>query len=295
MYKIQKAEKLNENIYLMVVEAPRVARHCEPGQFVIVKIDETGERIPLTICDYDREAGTITIVFQPVGASTRKFAELKEGDAFRDFTGPLGCPSEFVKEDIESLKKKKILFVGGGVGAAPVYPQVKWLKEHGIDADVIIGSKNKDLLILEDEMRAVSGNYYPCTDDGSYGHAGMVTTMVEELVEHGNHYDVCIAIGPMIMMKFVCLLTKKLAIPTVVSMNPIMVDGTGMCGAYRLLVGDEVKFACVDGPEFDGHLVDFDNAMKRQQMYKTQEGRALLKLQEGDTHHGACGNCGGDN
>ena len=292
MYKIQKAEKLNENIYLMVVEAPRVARHCEPGQFVIVKIDETGERIPLTICDYDREAGTITIVFQPVGASTRKFAELKEGDAFRDFTGPLGCPSEFVKEDIESLKKKKILFVGGGVGAAPVYPQVKWLKEHGIDADVIIGSKNKDLLILEDEMRAVSGNYYPCTDDGSYG---MVTTMVEELVEQGNHYDVCIAIGPMIMMKFVCLLTKKLAIPTVVSMNPIMVDGTGMCGACRLLVGDEVKFACVDGPEFDGHLVDFDNAMKRQQMYKTQEGRALLKLQEGDTHHGGCGNCGGDN
>ena len=189
MYKIQKAEKLNENIYLMVVEAPRVARHCEPGQFVIVKIDETGERIPLTICDYDREAGTITIVFQPVGASTRKFAELKEGDAFHDFTGPLGCPSEFVKEDIESLKKKKILFVGGGVGAAPVYPQVKWLKEHGIDADVIIGSKNKDLLILEDEMRAVSGNYYPCTDDGSYGHAGMVTTMVEELVEQGNHYD----------------------------------------------------------------------------------------------------------
>ena len=295
MYKIQKAEKLNENIYLMVVEAPRVARHCEPGQFVIVKIDETGERIPLTICDYDREAGTITIVFQPVGASTRKFAELKEGDAFRDFTGPLGCPSEFVKEDIESLKKKKILFVGGGVGAAPVYPQVKWLKEHGIDADVIIGSKNKDLLILEDEMRAVSGNYYPCTDDGSYGHAGMVTTMVEELVEQSNHYDVCIAIGPMIMMKFVCLLTKKLAIPTVVSMNPIMVDGTGMCGACRLLVGDEVKFACVDGPEFDGHLVDFDNAMKRQQMYKTQEGRALLKLQEGDTHHGGCGNCGGDN
>jgi len=271
MYKIQKAEKLNENIYLMVVEAPRVARHCEPGQFVIVKIDETGERIPLTICDYDREAGTITIVFQPVGASTRKFAELKEGDAFRDFTGPLGCPSEFVKEDIESLKKKKILFVGGGVGAAPVYPQVKWLKEHGIDADVIIGSKNKDLLILEDEMRAVSGNYYPCTDDGSYGHAGMVTTMVEELVEQGNHYDVCIAIGPMIMMKFVCLLTKKLAIPTVVSMNPIMVDGTGMCGACRLLVGDEVKFACVDGPEFDGSLVDWDELIRRNSFYKDQE------------------------
>lgn len=295
MYKILKAEKLNPTIYLMVVEAPRVARHCEPGQFVIVKMDEKGERIPLTICDYDREEGTITIVFQPVGASTAKFTELKAGDCFRDFTGPLGCPSEFVKEDLESLKNKKILFVGGGVGAAPVYPQVKWMKEHGIDADVIIGSKNKDLLILEEEMRAVAGNYYPCTDDGSYGHAGMVTTKIEALVAEGNQYDICIAIGPMIMMKFVCLLTKKLGISTIVSMNPIMVDGTGMCGACRLIVGGEVKFACVDGPEFDGHLVDFDNAMKRQQMYKTQEGRALLKLQEGDTHHGGCGNCGGDN
>lgn len=294
MYKILKAEQLTANIFLMDVEAPRVARHCEPGQFVIVKMDEKGERIPLTICDYDREAGTITIVFQPVGASTTKMKELKTGDYFRDFTGPLGNASELVEEDIEELKKKKILFVGGGVGAAPVYPQVKWLHEHGVDADVIIGSKTKDMLILEKEMEAVSGNYYPCTDDGSYGHAGMVTTMVEELVEKGNKYDVCIAIGPMIMMKFVCLLTKKLGIPTVVSMNPIMVDGTGMCGACRLHVGDEIKFACVDGPEFDGHLVNFDEAMKRQQMYKTQEGRAMLKLQEGDTHHGGCGHCGGD-
>lgn len=294
MYKILKAEKLSENIFLMDVHAPRVASHCEPGQFVIVKMDEKGERIPLTICDYDREAGTITIVFQPVGASTTKMKELKAGDYFRDFTGPLGNASELVEEDIEELKKKKILFVGGGVGAAPVYPQVKWLHEHGVDADVIIGSKTKDMLILEKEMEAVSGNYYPCTDDGSYGHAGMVTTMVEELVEKGNKYDVCIAIGPMIMMKFVCLLTKKLEIPTVVSMNPIMVDGTGMCGACRLHVGDEIKFACVDGPEFDGHLVNFDEAMKRQQMYKTQEGRAMLKLQEGDTHHGGCGHCGGD-
>ena len=294
MYKILKAEQLTANIFLMDVEAPRVARHCEPGQFVIVKMDEKGERIPLTICDYDREAGTITIVFQPVGASTTKMKELKAGDYFRDFTGPLGNASELVEEDIEELKKKKILFVGGGVGAAPVYPQVKWLHEHGVDADVIIGSKTKDMLILEKEMEAVSGNYYPCTDDGSYGHAGMVTTMVEELVEKGNKYDVCIAIGPMIMMKFVCLLTKKLKIPTVVSMNPIMVDGTGMCGACRLHVGDEIKFACVDGPEFDGHLVNFDEAMKRQQMYKTQEGRAMLKLQEGDTHHGGCGQCGGD-
>ena len=297
MYKILKAEKLADKIYLMDVEAPRVARHCQPGQFVIVKMDDKGERIPLTICDYDREAGTITIVFQEVGASTVKMADLKAGDSFRDFTGPLGCASELVEEDIEDiedLKKKKILFVAGGVGAAPVYPQVKWLHEHGVAADVIVGAKTKDMLILEDAMEAVSGNYYPCTDDGSYGHAGMVTTMVEELVNNGNKYDVCIAIGPMIMMKFVCLLTKKLEIPTVVSMNPIMVDGTGMCGACRLIVGDEVKFACVDGPEFDGHLVDFDNAMKRQQLYKTEEGRAMLKLQEGDTHHGGCGNCGGD-
>ena len=294
MYKIRKAEKLADKIYLMDVEAPRVARHCEPGQFVIVKLDEKGERIPLTICDYDREEGTITIVFQTVGASTEKFAALKAGDAFQDFTGPLGCPSELVHEDIESLKQKKILFVGGGVGSAPVYPQVKWLKEHGVDADVIIGAKTKDMLILEDEMRAVAGNYYPCTDDGTYGHAGMVTTMVEELVNEGKKYDLCVAIGPVIMMKFTCLLTKKLGIPTVVSMNPIMVDGTGMCGACRLHVGDEIKFPCVDGPEFDGHLVNFDEAMKGQQRYKTQEGRALLKLQEGDTHHGGCGNCGGD-
>lgn len=295
MYKILKAEKLAANIYLMDVEAPRVAKHCEPGQFVIVKMDEKGERIPLTICDYDREAGIVTIVFQPVGASTTKMTGLKAGDAFRDFTGPLGRPSEFVEEDIEELKKKKFLFVAGGVGAAPVYPQVKWLNEHGIDADVIVGSKTKDLLILEKEMEAVAGNYYPCTDDGSYGHAGMVTTMVDELVEKGNTYDVCVAIGPMIMMKFTCLTTKKHGIPTIVSMNPIMVDGTGMCGACRVIVGGEVKFACVDGPEFDGHLVDFDNAMKRQQMYKSAEGRAMLKVQEGDTHHGGCGNCGGEN
>lgn len=294
MYKIRKAEKLADKIYLMDVEAPRVAKHCEPGQFVIVKMDDKGERIPLTICDYDREEGTITIVFQTVGASTEKMAQLKAGDSFRDFTGPLGCPSELISEDIESLKNKKILFVAGGVGAAPVYPQVKWMHAHGIDVDVIVGSKTKDMLILEKEMEAVAGNYYPCTDDGTYGHAGMVTTKIEALVAEGNKYDVCVAIGPMIMMKFVCLLTKKLEIPTIVSMNPIMVDGTGMCGACRLLVDGKVKFACVDGPEFDGHLVDFDQAMQRQQSYKTQEGRAMLKLQEGSTHHGGCGNCGGD-
>lgn len=296
MYKILKAEKLADKIYLMDIHAPRVASHCQPGQFVIVKMDDKGERIPLTICDYDREAGTITIVFQEVGASTIKMADLKEGDSFRDFVGPLGCPSEFIHEDLEALKNKKMLFVAGGVGAAPVYPQVKWLHEHGIEADVIVGSKTKDMLILEKELESVAGNLYVTTDDGSYGRSGMVTAVIEDLVQNeGKQYDVCVAIGPMIMMKFVCLLTKKLNLPTIVSMNPIMVDGTGMCGACRLQVGDEIKFACVDGPEFDGHLVDFDQAMKRSQMYRTEEGRAVLKVQEGDTHHGGCGNCGGDN
>ena len=288
MYKIQKAEKLADKIYLMDVEAPRVARHCQPGQFIIVKMDEKGERIPLTICDFDREKGIVTIVFQTVGASTEKMAHLKAGDAFED----LGCPSELIGEDIEELKKKKLVFVAGGVGTAPVYPQVKWLHEHGIDADVIVGAKNKDLLILEKEMEAVAGNLYITTDDGSYVRKGMGTDVLKDLVNNQRKkYDRCIAIGPLIMMKFVCLLTKELGIPTIVSMNPIMVDGTGMCGACRLQVGDEIKFACVDGPEFDGHLVDFDQAMKRQQMYKTEEGRAMLKLQEGDTHHGGCGNC----
>ena len=291
MYKIVKAKELTTNIYFMDVEAPRVAKHCEPGQFVIVRMDEEGERIPLTICDYNREAGTVTIVFQTVGAGTKMMAELKEGDGFHDFVGPLGCPSELVKEEIEELKQKKIMFVAGGVGAAPVYPQVKWLHEHGVAADVIVGSKTKDLLILEKEMEAVAGNLYITTDDGSYGRSGMVTQVIKDLVAEGRKYDVCIAIGPMIMMKFVCLLTKELEIPTIVSLNPIMVDGTGMCGACRVTVGGEVKFACVDGPEFDGHKVNFDEAMRRQQMYKTQEGRAILKLEEGDTHHGGCGHC----
>ncbi len=295
MFKILKAEQLADKIYLMDVEAPRVAKSCEPGEFVIVKMDEIGERIPLTICDYNREAGVVTIVFQIVGASTQRMSELKAGDAFEDVVGPLGRPSEFVHEDLEVLKNKKMLFVAGGVGTAPVYPQVKWLRAHGIDADVIVGAKNKDLLILEDQMRAVAGNLYVTTDDGSYVRKGMVTDVIKDLViNQGKKYDVCVAIGPMIMMKFVCLLTKELNLPTIVSMNPIMVDGTGMCGACRLTVGDEVKFACVDGPEFDGHLVNFDEAMKRQQMYKTQEGRAMLKLKEGKTHHGGCGQCGGD-
>ncbi|MCI9101937.1 MAG: sulfide/dihydroorotate dehydrogenase-like FAD/NAD-binding protein [Lachnospiraceae bacterium] len=296
MYNILKAEELADKIYLMDVEAPRVAKRCQPGEFVIVKMDEAGERIPLTICDYDREKGTVTIVFQIVGASTYKMASLKAGDAFQDFVGPLGQPSEFVSEDLEAVRKRKYLFVAGGVGAAPVYPQVKWMKERGIDADVIVGAKNKELLILEDVMREAAGNLYVTTDDGSYVRKGMVTDVIKDLVEvQGKKYDICVAIGPMIMMKFVCKLTKELNLPTIVSMNPIMVDGTGMCGACRLSVGGQVKFACVDGPEFDGHLVNFDEAMKRQQMYKTAEGRAMLKAKEGDTHHGGCGHCGGDN
>lgn len=293
MYKILKAEKLAENIYSMIVEAPRVAKHCEPGQFIIAKTDETGERIPLTICDYDREAGTVRIVFMPIGYSTMKMSELKAGDAFEDFVGPLGRPSDLIDEPIEELKKKNILFIAGGVGTAPVYPQVKWLHEHGITADAIIGAKTKDLVILEDEFKDVC-NLYVTTDDGSYGRTGMVTKCLEDLVKEGKHYDHCVAIGPMIMMKFVCKTTEALNIPTIVSLNLIMVDGTGMCGACRVTVGGEVKFACVDGPEFDGHLVNFDEAMQRQQIYKTQEGRAYLAAKEKDTHHGGCGQCGGE-
>ena len=290
MYQILRAEELADNIYLMEVEAKRIAKACSPGQFIIARKDDEGERIPLTICDYDREKGTITIVFQIVGASTQMMASLRAGDSFKDFVGPLGCASEFVGEDLEALKKKKMLFVAGGVGTAPVYPQVKWLHEHGIDADVIVGAKTKDMLILEKEMEAVAGNLYVTTDDGSYGRSGMVTQTIKELVEEGKEYDTCVAIGPMIMMKFVCLLTKELGIPTIVSLNPIMVDGTGMCGACRVSVGGKVKFACVDGPEFDGHQVNFDEAMQRQQIYKTTEGRAFLKAKEGSSHHGGCGN-----
>ncbi len=295
MYKILEAKTLAGNIYEMVVEAPRVAKRCLPGQFIIVKLDEEAERVPLTICDYDREKGTITIVFQPIGASTHRYVGLKAGDSFMDFVGPLGKPSDLCTDPLEEVKKKKILFVAGGVGTAPVYPQVKWLHEHGIEADVIIGAKTKDLVILEEEMKKVAANVYVTTDDGSYGRSGMVTKVIDDLIDsEGKEYDHCVAIGPMIMMKFCCLTTKKHNLHTIVSMNPIMVDGTGMCGACRLMVGDEVKFACVDGPEFDGHLVDFDAAMKRATMYKTEEGRALLKEQEGETHHGGCGHCGGD-
>lgn len=291
MFKILEAKELTTNIFMMTLEARRIASTCLPGQFLIVRPFEDSERIPLTICDYDKENGTVQIVFQIVGASTFKMSSLKAGDSMADVVGPLGQPSELTKEDPEALKKKKILYVAGGVGTAPVYPQVKWLKAHGASADVIVGSKTKDLLLMEDEMKAVAGNLYITTDDGSYGRSGMVTKVIQDLYDEGKRYDVCIAIGPMIMMKFVCKLTKELGIHTIVSMNPIMVDGTGMCGACRLTVGDEVKFACVDGPEFDGHKVDFDQAMRRSAMYKTEEGRKYLEAKEGNTHHGGCGLC----
>ena len=295
MYPIVRKETLADNIILMDIKAPRVANECLPGQFIIAKTDEVGERIPLTICDYDREKETVTIVVQTIGAGTERMMALNEGDALEDFVGPLGCPSELCEEEnLEETRKKKIIFIAGGLGTAPVYPQVKWLHEHGIDADVIMGSRTKDLLFYMDEMKAVAGNVYVCTDDGTYGFHGNGCQQLQALIDDGKHYDICVAIGPMIMMKFVTILTKKLEIPTVVSMNPIMVDGTGMCGACRLMVGGEVKFACVDGPEFDGHLVDFDQAMKRQQQYKTEEGRAKLAYEEGATHHGGCGQCGGD-
>ncbi len=289
MYEITKVEHLVDKDWLMVIKAPFVAMKCEPGQFMIAKLGELGERIPFTIADYDREAETITIVFQVVGASTEKMSHLKVGDSFTDIVGPLGRPSEMVDTPIEELKKESFIFIAGGVGAAPVYPQVKWLHEHGIEADVILGARNKDLLIMEEDLRKVAANVYVCTDDGSYGEKGVVTDILKKLVnEEGKKYTKCVAIGPVIMMKFACLTTKDLGIPTIVSMNPIMIDGTGMCGACRLIVGDKVKFACVDGPEFDGHLVDFDLAMKRQRQYKDEEGRAMLALQEGATHSGGC-------
>lgn len=245
-----------------------MAASALPGQFVIVRVDERGERIPLTICDYDRAGGSVTIVTQIVGISSQKICDLNPGDSFADFVGPLGKPSDLLDLDVETLRGMKLLFVAGGVGTAPVYPQVKWLKEHGVEADVVIGAKTKELFTYVEEMSRV-GNLYLCTDDGSEGYHGMVTGMIKELVEvQGRHYDRCVVIGPMIMMKFASLTTKTYGIPTVVSLNALMVDGTGMCGACRVSVGGKTLFTCVDGPEFDGHLVDYDEAMRRQAMYR---------------------------
>ncbi len=291
MFEIKKKELLGPNVYRMDVYAPRIAMRALPGQFLIVRQDAEGERIPLTVCDDNKEAGTITIVFQTVGAETYRMAAMEEGASFADVVGPLGNPSDLVDLTPEELRQKRILFIAGGVGVAPVYHQLKWLHEQGVDVDCIQGARSKDILIMEEEMKAVTGNLYFATDDGSYGIHGNVCTALQQLYDEGKRYDHCVVIGPMIMMKFAAQLTRKLNIPTVVSMNTIMVDGTGMCGACRLLVDGKVKFACVDGPEFDGWKVDFDQAMQRSRQYKTEEGRLLLKLQEGDTHEGGCGHC----
>lgn len=282
MFEITSKRELAPNIVEMKVNAPRVASSALPGQFVIVRTDRAGERIPLTICDYDPEAGTVTIVTQAVGHSSRKIIDMNAGDAFADFAGPLGCPSDLLELPEEELKKKKILFVAGGVGTAPVYPQVKWLKEHGVTADVVIGAKTKDLFTYVDEMKTV-GNVYLCTDDGSEGFHGMVTGLMKDLIDNqGKKYDHCVIIGPMIMMKFAALTTKEYGIPTVVSLNALMVDGTGMCGACRVSVDGQTRFTCVEGPEFDGHKVDFDEAMRRQNMYRDH------KKTHPETHNCKC-------
>ena len=291
MFEIVAKKQLGTNVWYMEVVAPLVAGKAMPGQFLIVRVDNEGERIPLTVCDYDREKGIVTIVFATVGAETERMSRLNVGDCFADVVGPLGRPSDLTETPIEELKKKKILFIAGGVGTAPVYNQLKWLHDNGVEVDCIQGARTKDLLILEDEMKAVTKNLYFATDDGSYGIHGNVCVALQQLWDEGIRYDHCVVIGPVIMMKFACQLTKKLGIHTIISMNTIMVDGTGMCGACRLLVGGQVKFACVDGPEFDGWEVDFDQAMQRSRLYKTEEGRLMLRLKEGDTHHGGCGVC----
>ena len=272
MYKIVKKDMLTPIICRMKVEAPRLASAAQPGQFLIVRADERGERVPLTISDYDKEAGTVTIVTQQIGASTSEICSYEEGDAFADVVGPLGIPSDFTEMSAEELAGKKYVFIAGGVGTAPVYPQVKWLHERGVAVDVIIGAKTKDLVIYKEEMQAVCDNLYICTDDGSEGFHGLVTGLLEKLVnEDGKQYNQAVAIGPMIMMKFATLTCKKLNLPVIVSLNTLMVDGTGICGACRVTVGGKVRFACVEGPEFDGYLVDFDEAMRRQRMYVSEE------------------------
>ncbi|MDO5142108.1 MAG: sulfide/dihydroorotate dehydrogenase-like FAD/NAD-binding protein [Eubacteriales bacterium] len=267
MYQIHKKRTLNANTKLMVIDAPHVARKAEPGQFIILRVDENGERIPLTIADFDRQTGEVTIIFQEVGATTMALGALEEGDCLHDFVGPLGRASE-----LEGFKK--VAVVGGGLGCAIAYPQAKKLHEMGCEVDLIAGFRNKDIIILEDEMRAACTRLHVVTDDGSNGRKALVTEVLKELIDAGEQYDAVIAIGPMIMMKFVAETTRPYGIRTIVSMNTIMVDGTGMCGGCRLTVGGETKFACVDGPDFDGHLVDFDSAMRRGGMYKAQEKRA---------------------
>jgi len=281
MYKIVKKEFLTPIICLMDVEAPRLAAAAQPGQFLIVRAREQGERIPLTICDYDKEKGTVTIVTQIVGASSRLICHLEEGDCFTDLVGPLGIPSEFVEWKDEVFAGKKFLFVAGGLGTAPVYPQAKYLHSKGVKVDVIIGARNRDLLIFEKEMGEVCDNLYICTDDGSKGVKGFVTDMIDKIMAEGNTYDHAVAIGPMVMMKFTTLTMKKYNVPLTVSLNTIMVDGTGMCGACRVTVAGKTRFACVEGPEFDAYQVDFDEAMRRQTMYREFEIEADHKCKLG--------------
>lgn len=284
MYKVLKNEEIADKVYYMQVVAPLVTENVGPGQFVIVMSYENSERIPLTVVDYNKENGVIDLVYQVVGASTYELAQIK--DALFAVVGPLGKKSLFVSTNV---KDKRFVLVGGGIGIAPLYPQAKYLYEHGAKVDIIYGARSNELFILEDMLGDVCDNITFVTDDGSNGTRGMVTDILSVREEK---YDEAIVIGPMIMMKFTCLLTKKMNLKTTVSLNPIMVDGTGMCGACRVLVDNQVKFACVDGPEFDGHLVDFDNAIKRMDLYKSKEGRDYLKMQEGNQHHGGCGNCG---
>lgn len=268
MFRIVSKRNLSANITEMKVLAPRVAESAQPGQFVIVRTDEYGERIPLTICDYDRQTGTVTIVTQTIGISSRKINDLNEGDSFADFAGPLGRPSDLIELYAGQLKDLKVLFVAGGVGTAPVYPQAKWLHEHGVTADVVIGAKTAGLFTYVEEMKKVA-NVYLCTDDGSAGFHGMVPALMNDLIDNrGKKYDRCVIIGPMIMMKFATLAAMQHDIPAMVSLNALMVDGTGMCGACRVSVGGETKFTCVDGPEFDAWKVDFDEAMRRQNMFR---------------------------
>ena len=272
MFRILTREMLTPNICKMEVEAPRIAKAALPGQFLIVRPNEKGERIPLTISDYNIEKGTVTIVTQLIGASSAAIIATQEGEFFNDVVGPLGNPSAFVGMSDEELKGKKYIFIAGGVGTAPVYPQAKWLHEKGVAVDVIIGAKTKDLLIYKEELGSVCDNLYLCTDDGSEGFKGLVTALLEKLVtEDGKEYTQAVSIGPMIMMKFCTLTCKKLGIPEDVSLNMLMVDGTGMCGACRVTVAGKVKFACMDGPEFNGYDGDFDEAMRRLGQYKAEE------------------------
>lgn len=274
-FEILTKEMLTPTICRMSVYAPLLAKAAQPGQFLMVRADEKGERIPLTVSDYDREIGSVTIVTQQIGVSSGEIISREVGDCFADVVGPLGLPSEFVSMSSEEIKSQRYVFIAGGVGTAPVYPQSKWLHERGAAVDVIIGAKNADLLIYKKEMAGVCDNLFICTDDGSEGFHGMVTALLEKVVSEGRNYTMAVAIGPMIMMKFTTLTAKRLGLPITVSLNTLMVDGTGMCGACRVSVGGKTRFACVEGPEFNGYEVDFDEAMRRQGQYRTEEMEAM--------------------